>query len=180
MANRTRGRGDGQHCWIATMSQRRAAWDDYRKRRMALVVLLAGFLPAGLCASFLSKALISSDKLMIPVALCWMAAYTIAGYLLAQFPCPRCGLPFFYSGRRRYAPWTRECLHCSWPKWQEFDPSRDPPVKEVDAEEDTLKCFNCGADLAADAGTCPACGWSYLDVTASNKPVEPGDGSSVR
>ena len=169
---------NAERYWTASMSQTPSAWDDYRKRRTVLVVLLAGFLPAGIFVSFLSKALIGSGKLVVPFALCWMASYGVAGHRLAYFRCPRCVLPFFYC-RWCFAPWTRQCLHCGWVKWREFDPSCDPPATSTDFDEYKLNCFHCGADMAADTGTCPVCGWSYHHQTSSNNPMNPSGGSGA-
>lgn len=159
----------------------RRAWADYRKRRTILVLLLIGYLPAGIFAAILSNALIGSDKLLVPVALCWMAAYAIAAHRVAHFPCPRCGHPFFFSGWS-YVPWTRECLHCSWPKWWEFSASRDPPAPEKNGDEEDeekVQCLSCGADMSVDMDRCPTCGWSYRDEMPSNGPMDRSRGSGV-
>ncbi|TWU27950.1 hypothetical protein Poly41_70240 [Novipirellula artificiosorum] len=123
-----RSLGPGERCRYGmqqgTMEQ--MAWDDYRNRRTIHVLLLVAFLPACAFASSLSKAITGVDVLAIPVALCWMAAYAIAGHRLARFPCPCCGRKFLISGFRGHAsaciapgPNGKNLTHHSiLPRWQ--------------------------------------------------------------
>ena len=109
----------------------RIAWNTYRNRRTVFVCLFLGYLPGALIISLISVAIKKPDVLLLPFALVWMVAYALAGRWMAYFPCPRCGLPFFYKGWM-YTPWSKECLHCSWKKWNEFDPMVDPKAIAVE------------------------------------------------
>jgi hypothetical protein len=145
----------------------RASWDDYRQRRALAVFLLVGFLPAGVCATALSNALIGSDKHVDVFALSWMVAYGVASIRFSRFPCPRCDRAFFLYRGWYYHPWTRQCLHCSWPKWYEYDVLRDPPAKGINGDDEKEKCLSCGTGIPADQDTCRVCGWSYGEETFS-------------
>ena len=59
----------------------------------------------------------------------WVAAgligipNVIAGYWLGNFPCPRCGRPFFWSWSLNRAgqntPYSSSCRNCGLPRWQD-------------------------------------------------------------
>ena len=156
----------------------RNAWDSYRNRRAVLVCLFVGYLPGAIVISFVFAANKKPEVLVIPFALAWIVAYVLAGHWIAYFPCPRCGMPFFYK-RWMYAPWSKKCLHCSWSKWSEFDPMVDPTAKFGDNNDGTLECLQCGDVIPADSDNCVGCGWNYMQKEPSNNPMDRSGGSAA-
>jgi hypothetical protein len=162
----------------AWASMKRSAWDSYRNRRTVVVGLAVGYLPCAILISFVSGAIARSNVLVPPFALVWLAAYLLAGHRMAYFPCPRCGMPFFYR-RWMYAPWTKECLHCSWTKWSEFDPTTDPMARSGDNDDESIPCLNCGHDIPAGSHSCVACGWTYAQELPSDNPMDRSGGTAA-
>jgi hypothetical protein len=157
----------------------RTAWDSYRNRRAILVGLAVGYLPGAIVISFISGVMKKpAAALVTPFALVWMVAYLLACRCFANFPCPRCGMPFFYR-RWIYAPWTKECLHCSWGKWNEFDPTIDPMARSGDDDEESIQCLDCGRDIPAESNTCVECGWTYTQDVPSHNPMDRSGGSAA-
>jgi hypothetical protein len=111
-----------------------AAWQRYRRWRLAFWVLFLLYLPS---LAGVSRALgwtRGSGAPIVAAAIVWMIALAIVGYPTSNFPCPRCGKPFFRKfddrpGRMSWQrnPFARRCMHCGLPKRA----GRDPGPHEV-------------------------------------------------
>src|SRR5579863_4048894 len=87
-------------------------WKRYRRLQLHSWIAFAGF---GLSAFVIVLAKLPSKKYFIVVLLFWVYS-AVAGSLLRQFPCPRCGRYF----EKRW-PWQRRfaagcCPHCGLKK----------------------------------------------------------------
>jgi hypothetical protein len=80
-------------------------------------------------------------------------------------------LPFFYR-RWIYAAWSKKCLHCSWKKWDEFDPMVDPKAPNFDSDYEGFACLNCGHHFPNESESCVECGWSYTADLPSSNPMD--------
>jgi hypothetical protein len=87
-----------------------------------LIILAALFLGAILLGA-LFPGVPSSDVKVSGFILVGLIALAIAGFRLAQFPCPRCGKLFFRKGWKRNG-FTQQCMHCGLPKWTEHETSK--------------------------------------------------------
>ena len=94
------------------------SWDNYRKRRAVLIGLFLSYIPSAILIATVASRMNLSIQLVVPFAIVWLVAFLLAAHWIAYFPCPHCGLTFFYQ-RWRYAPWSQACLHCSTEKWTE-------------------------------------------------------------
>jgi hypothetical protein len=94
------------------------AWQDYRQRRKRLLwVAMAGLVVFAL--SFLPARAEHSGKPLL-AALVLFAGTTLGSALsVSAFPCPLCGKPFTHDDKIR-DEFTRECVHCQFPKWSEL------------------------------------------------------------
>ena len=138
-----------------------STWNDYRIRRALLLSVLIGSIPGAMFVSAVSDALLGPNRLMFPPGvLVWIIAYPIAGTWFSNFPCPRCGLPFSHSGWVYASPWTTSCIHCSWPKWREFNSVTDSQNTPKRWDGEKVQCLECGNDLPENCDICSACGWN--------------------
>jgi hypothetical protein len=48
----------------------------------------------------------------------FLAAWSYVAFQVIDFPCPRCGRPFF-RGAFFHNSFGRKCVHCGLPKWCE-------------------------------------------------------------
>lgn len=96
------------------------SWQDYRRRiRWFLIAWLGGFVAIAVLAWMIAAIGIQTPGWAFPsLAAAWMTAFAWTALRLQQFPCPRCREPFFRKPFS-YWPFSRECRHCSLPKWQE-------------------------------------------------------------
>src|SRR5207302_5123639 len=100
-----------------------AKWDDYRRRRWWLLIILVALLLGAIVLGAVFPAVPLFDAKINGFILVGLAALAIAGFRLAQFPCPRCGKLFFRKGWKRNG-FTQQCMHCGLPKWTEHQSSK--------------------------------------------------------
>jgi hypothetical protein len=93
------------------------AWQDYRRRIRNFFIAWQGGFVAVAALAVVVNALGAPEWTFMALAAAWMAAFLWTAVRLQQFPCPRCGEPFFRKPFS-YWPFSRECRHCSLPKWQ--------------------------------------------------------------
>ena len=50
-----------------------------------------------------------------------------------------------------------------------------PEPRTVPAPDDlTLRCLSCGTVMPEEIDTCPACGWTYVEASATEHQPAPG------
>src|SRR5690349_10564390 len=97
-----------------------AAFRTIRRRRRWVWVLFFTYLPvAGL-------AIAVNQTLGFVVALLWMAAFGVAGFVHGSSPCPRCGEPCLRKGWG-VNPWLLKCWHCKTPLYWSDEALNRPP-----------------------------------------------------
>jgi hypothetical protein len=98
-----------------------AAWRDYRRRRWAVVAVVASM--AGLSCFGLAPSRDTAGGQAF-----WWAAWAVLVALVVRWfawPCPRCGHPF-RSNRYVGGKYGRNrCDHCGLPMWSPRDPDPD-------------------------------------------------------
>jgi hypothetical protein len=97
-----------------------SSWDNYRKRRRLFLIALLGFFPFALLVMFPLSYVCQSDTLGYRAGLAYLVFYGIASLQFAFFPCPKCGKSFFVKWWYNNF-FTRQCVHCGFPKWAEID-----------------------------------------------------------
>ncbi|MGB5082029.1 MAG: hypothetical protein WBO23_14935 [Burkholderiales bacterium] len=91
------------------------AWRDLRRRFRLLWILLLASLPGTFVPALLLGGLISPKAALAVIALLWAVAIARAGWHIARFACPRCGLAFFESWI--FLKLLRDrCAHCELPR----------------------------------------------------------------
>jgi len=76
--------------------------------------LWLGWIPFGALVMSLQDRYLPPPKALI-VALTYMGAFAITGWVFAFSPCPNCGDAFAFGFRsffRWQAPWAPRCVHC--------------------------------------------------------------------
>jgi hypothetical protein len=87
------------------------AWRDLRRRFRLLWILLAASLPGTFAPALLLGDLIPRNAALAVIGLLWAAAVARAGWDVARFACPRCGLAFFENWV--FLKMLRDrCTHC--------------------------------------------------------------------
>jgi hypothetical protein len=99
----------------ASLAERR--WQEYRRRRNAMVASFASFLVVGLLAVVWPEAPVIG-RLGWPLAAVFLVWFWVANFRIVVWPCPRCGAPYFTKGVWFGLLFARHCLHCGLPKWQ--------------------------------------------------------------
>lgn len=90
-------------------------WRDLRQRFRLLWVLLLASLPGTFVPALLLGGLVPRNAVLLGVGLLWTAAIAGAGWRIARFACPRCGLAFFESWV--FLKMLRDrCAHCQLPR----------------------------------------------------------------
>jgi hypothetical protein len=85
---------------------------SYRQHRMAIVVLVLGWIPAASLVDLLQRRLhlpIAVEYIMIAL---WWGAISILGCRMALWACPNCGRAF--RGMLPFLP--KRCRHCGHPR----------------------------------------------------------------
>lgn len=59
--------------------------------------------------------------------------------------------------------------------WSEEEERYLAGPQPEDSSEEDIFCFNCAHRMAAGESRCPACGWSFEDVSASSPPHAEAD-----
>ena len=96
-----------------------AAWQTYRKRRVAFMAAVFSFaVLLALVGLVPTPALFASYWWTVaPFFFVW---FTIAGFRLTYWHCPRCNKPFFT--RLLWGNlFARRCLHCGLAKWSNVE-----------------------------------------------------------
>ena len=91
-------------------------WQRYRFwRRLYWLMFLAAPLWV-LALGFLGTILFGSPIPAFAAFYIWLAAWAYVAFQVIDFPCPRCGRPFFH--KTFYGRWfPKSCAHCGLPKW---------------------------------------------------------------
>ena len=99
-------------------------WEERRKmRRLVLVLVIVGLLIFALVplANHVSEAIRRGVAYLLFGAWAAVCVTLFAFYILyIYWDCPRCGKPYHMKGGffwRWINPFTRRCLHCGLPKW---------------------------------------------------------------
>lgn len=94
------------------------SWKDYRHRARAFWASALGLFPAFLLVSWLLNFITQADVLYLLVGLGLFALLFWTNFRVMNFPCPRCGQPFFH-GAGYFNGFARKCVNCKLPKWAE-------------------------------------------------------------
>lgn len=90
------------------------AWRDLRRRFRLLWILLLASLPGTFIFALLQDR-VPRDAALAAIGLLWAAAIARAGWRIARFACPRCGLAFFENWV--FLKILRDrCAHCELPR----------------------------------------------------------------
>jgi uncharacterized membrane protein YfcA len=101
------------------MNTETSAWQDYRRRRRACIVVAIAFLPVALVGVLLGQ-FIDSKPLGEITGFLLFAAWAVVVIRWAYFPCPRCHHRFYY-----YTPvWSvteHRCRRCGLHVGEEYE-----------------------------------------------------------
>jgi hypothetical protein len=92
------------------------AWRDLGRRFRLLWILLLASLPGTFVPALVLGDLIAPKAALAVIGLLWAAAIARAGWSIARFACPRCGLAFFESWVFLKVLRDR-CAHCELPRY---------------------------------------------------------------
>lgn len=92
------------------------AWNEYRKRRNTVLMVVVGYMPVMFGIGLLSQQLFSTFAPAFAAAFAGMAFLVIAFNMLLRFPCPRCG-KWFFATWWYHNNFARRCVHCGLPKY---------------------------------------------------------------
>ena len=91
------------------------AWRDLGRRFRLLWILLLASLPGTFVFALLLGDRIPRDAALAAIGLLWAAAIARAGWHIARFACPGCGLAFFENWV--FLKILRDrCAHCELPR----------------------------------------------------------------
>jgi hypothetical protein len=94
------------------------AWHEYRRRRQALYVTLAG----GLVVMLANISIINLTGTLPPwIVAIWLLfgiPHIVVGFRFTLWRCPRCSKPFHSKGLHQRILATK-CLNCGLPQWAE-------------------------------------------------------------
>ncbi len=94
----------------------RAAWQKYRKLRIAFPLLILGWLPFGVVLSAVFRLFHWDWHIAMIILLAWIPFVPIVGWQWSFWQCPRCG----YAFKGKYDPFFPKCCHyCELPMWAE-------------------------------------------------------------
>jgi hypothetical protein len=88
-----------------------AAWEELRSLYRAAGLSFVAIFPGTAAAAALGTWLLDSA---VPVVVVWLALvvlFTALSNRVLQWPCPRCGEPFFRTWWY-HNPFARKCAHC--------------------------------------------------------------------
>jgi len=94
------------------MSDYRAEWQEYRRRRKVYSVVLWGFLPFGGFAAVSEFSPIAArSKLALSLVIAYVALYFYVAERVSRWPCPQCKRAFCSVFRNR-GEFDTKCQHC--------------------------------------------------------------------
>ena len=97
------------------------AWQEYRKIRNQLLMVVVGYFPVALLLFIFMPASMlldhSSNYIWGFVNLCWLGLLVVTVLRLRSWQCPRCGAKFGLSLR------VNQCVNCALPKYSDGSPS---------------------------------------------------------
>jgi hypothetical protein len=94
----------------------RAAWQKYRRLRIAFPVLTLGWLPFGFVVFAVFRFLHWNEDIGMMIVLACIPFMPILGWQWAYWQCPRCG----YAFKGIYDPFfPKRCHYCDLPVWAE-------------------------------------------------------------
>jgi len=87
-------------------------WQEYKqKKNFCFTICLGGFIAAVIISLLIPR--------IAPMAgAFWFIGSVWSTMSLSYFKCPRCGKPFIIKESGGYNGFTRECLNCGLPKWE--------------------------------------------------------------
>jgi len=124
---------------------KKSGWDKYRAIRKAFWISVLWFFVCCLGSQILPPIIPCTIGKYLPS---WLGACVlflpafVFSTLLQHYKCPRCGKSFFYDGV--WLAWTKNCLHCHLPKWEEAG------YVNPDSEKDYIRTLSI-AEMATDA-----------------------------
>src|SRR5438105_5023727 len=83
-------------------------WRKFYRRRRLFFILWAGWPPVG-AVIIASMGEELANRLIFPIFALWGVLFATIGYILARYPCPRCGRPLGNGISNLYKP---KCKHC--------------------------------------------------------------------
>jgi len=94
----------------------RAAWQKYRKLRIAFPLLSLGWLPFGFLLFGASRFLQWNESVAMIIMLALIPFVPVLGWQWSFWQCPRCGFAF----KGKYDPFfPKRCHYCELPMWAE-------------------------------------------------------------
>jgi hypothetical protein len=99
------------------MAEAADPWDEYKRRRRSLRLVLLSAVPT-VAVAFLLWPSVTVGA----IGVVWLGVAVLAGQHVEAWRCPRCGKSFFRAGAWHNA-FTTNCLNCDLPKWSLADGS---------------------------------------------------------
>jgi hypothetical protein len=94
----------------------KAAWQKYRRLRIAFPLVTLGWLPFGYVLSAVFRLFHWDWRIAMIIMLTWIPFMPILGWQWSFWQCPRCGFAF----KGKYEPFfPKQCDHCELPMWAE-------------------------------------------------------------
>jgi hypothetical protein len=94
----------------------RDGWNDYIRRRNALLIVFLGYLPWGALVMLSMQYLRLPYKFGMPLVVAWFLAFPVVGIRYQLWRCPRCGKGFAYTWCYNRSYFARKCVHCGLTK----------------------------------------------------------------
>jgi hypothetical protein len=95
----------------------KAAWQKYRRLRIAFPVLVLGWLPFGYVFFAVFRLFHWNLDVAMIIMLAWIPFMPILGWQWSFWKCPRCG----YAFKGKYDPFfPKRCHYCNLPMWAEY------------------------------------------------------------
>lgn len=101
---------------VEIKTRQQAHWKEYRRRRLAFLILLITYVPGVFVTGVGLSILFKATVLFYVMAILWLLFLFVSSLRLALFKCPQCGNPFF-SRWWYYNPLAQTCVHCGLRKW---------------------------------------------------------------
>lgn len=96
-------------------------WVDLRRRRLAFRLALLGCLPVTIGLAVICGMLFDNHQSsFFLVAIPTLLVLVVLNWRRANWPCPRCGKPF-YNSWFVYWPYADNCSHCGLPEYAPTD-----------------------------------------------------------
>jgi hypothetical protein len=94
-------------------------WRKFYRQRRLFFLLWAGWPVVG-TVIVLSMGEQLANRLVFPMFAVYAVLFVVSGYILARYPCPRCGRPLGNGIAHWYKP---KCRHCGLKAHQEAEAS---------------------------------------------------------